>query len=94
MRLLLLTLFSYINQNADRFHTKIHFSTLSEYFDAIKKEKGLIHELLFNTNILEYPKLQGDFFTYADRVQDYWSGYYVSRPYWKRKVMTSFKNFI
>eukprot|EP01127_Copromyxa_protea_P019990 TRINITY_DN6601_c0_g1_i1.p1 TRINITY_DN6601_c0_g1~~TRINITY_DN6601_c0_g1_i1.p1 ORF type:complete len:1153 (+),score=191.91 TRINITY_DN6601_c0_g1_i1:13-3471(+) len=66
-------LHKYIN-NDPTFKTKIHFSTLSEYFSAIKEETKV-----------SYPSLQGDFFTYADRTQDYWSGYYVSRPYWKRK---------
>jgi len=54
----------YINENVP--NVTIQFGTLSEYF---KKVQGS-----FNV-----PVLKGSFFTYADREQDYWSGYFTSR---------------
>jgi Glycosyl hydrolases family 38 N-terminal domain/Alpha mannosidase middle domain/Glycosyl hydrolases family 38 C-terminal domain len=61
-------LFDYINENT--VDVQIQFGTLSQYFNAARKTfKGPV------------PILKGSFFTYADREQDYWSGYFTSRAF-------------
>ena len=66
-------LFDYMN-NDRQMNVQIQFGTLSDYFEAVRHEKS----------IQEFPSLSGDFFTYSDRDDQYWSGYYTSRPFHKR----------
>jgi len=60
-------MFDWIQANVPA--VKVSFSTLSRYFDAVRE-----------TNV---PRLVGSFFPYADREQDYWTGYFNSRIFYK-----------
>ncbi|XP_038640014.1 alpha-mannosidase 2x isoform X1 [Scyliorhinus canicula] len=71
-------LFDYLNSHPE-LHVQVQFGTLSEYFDAVYKKYGVSP----GSKLPSYPVLSGDFFTYADREDHYWSGYFTSRPFYK-----------
>lgn len=79
-------LFDYINSNPD-LNTEAKFGTLDDYFRTLRDEAEKINYSVSGEigsgQITGFPSLSGDFFTYADGQQDYWSGYYVSRPFFK-----------
>lgn len=55
------------------------FGTLTDYFNAVYKAHGVTQ----GSRPADYPVLSGDFFTYADREDHYWTGYFTSRPFYK-----------
>ncbi|XP_034047853.1 alpha-mannosidase 2 [Thalassophryne amazonica] len=67
-------LFDYYDQHPE-LHIKARFGTLSDYFEALQRRLHATASTL--------PTLRGDFFTYADRDDHYWSGYFTSRPFYK-----------
>eukprot|EP00794_Sanderia_malayensis_P019542 gene19542-21474_t len=68
----------YINSHPD-LKAKVQFGTLSDYFDAVWKRTGSQP----GSQPSGHSVLSGDFFTYADRDDHYWSGYYTSRSFYK-----------
>nr|GLL26638.1 alpha-mannosidase 2 [Ipomoea trifida] len=79
-------LFDYINSNPS-LNAEAKFGTLEDYYKTLREEADRVNYSRPNEigsgEIGGFPSLSGDFFTYADRQQDYWSGYYVSRPFFK-----------
>lgn len=79
-------IFDYINNNPTLM-AEVKFGTLEDYFSTLRDEaerKNYSRPNEIGSGELGgFPSLSGDFFTYADRNEDYWSGYYVSRPFFK-----------
>ncbi|CAM8903473.1 unnamed protein product [Rhodiola kirilowii] len=79
-------LFDHINSNPS-LNADAKFGTLDDYFRTLREEADRVNYSLTgevgSDQIGGFPSLSGDFFTYADRQKDYWSGYYVSRPFFK-----------
>ncbi|KAJ8308818.1 hypothetical protein KUTeg_013692 [Tegillarca granosa] len=65
-------LMKYINNNP-AMKTQVKFGTLTEY----------INEVTSKIEMDKFPSFTGDFFTYNDRDDQYWSGYFTSRPHYK-----------
>ena len=65
----------HINSN-EHYNAHIQFGTLKDYFTLLAD--------LNKKNNKKIETFTGDFFTYADRQDHYWSGYFTSRPFSKR----------
>ncbi|XP_051978697.1 alpha-mannosidase 2-like [Xyrauchen texanus] len=75
-------LFDYMNSHPE-LHVKAQFGTISDYFEALRKSTGM-DPVGMDVGEPALPVLSGDFFTYADRDDHYWSGYFTSRPFYKQ----------
>ncbi|KHJ48512.1 glycosyl hydrolase family 38 protein [Trichuris suis] len=72
-------LFDFMNAQKE-WNVQIQFGTLEDYFSALEMET--------REHRIDFPTLSGDFFSYADRDDDYWVGYFTSRPFYKRMERT------
>lgn len=59
--------------------TQARLGTLDDYFSAVFQRT----RSPASNQPQGFPVLGGDFFTYTDRDDHYWSGYYTSRPFYK-----------
>ncbi|NXV73003.1 MA2A2 mannosidase, partial [Atlantisia rogersi] len=71
-------IFDFLNSRPN-LHVQAQFGTLSDYFDALYKKVGIVPGM----RPPGFPVLSGDFFSYADREDHYWTGYFTSRPFYK-----------
>eukprot|EP00049_Salpingoeca_infusionum_P002863 m.60599 g.60599 ORF g.60599 m.60599 type:complete len:1171 (+) comp11829_c0_seq2:109-3621(+) len=68
-------LIEYMNSEPS-LNVNVRFATLSDYFDSVYQETMGKPETAL-------PTLSGDFFSYADKDDNYWTGYFTSRPFYK-----------
>ncbi|KAI6186000.1 Glycoside hydrolase and Glycosyl hydrolases 38 domain containing protein [Aphelenchoides besseyi] len=76
-------LFDYMNSKSE-LNIHARFGTLKDYFNLL--DERLNEET--DPSARDLPILSGDFFTYADRDDHYWSGYFTSRPFYKHMDRT------
>lgn len=64
----------------------VKFGTLTEYFTQVRNEERKMAEISKSkTNkLLTFPTISGDFFPYTERNQEFWTGYFTTRPLNKR----------
>ena len=80
-------IFAYLNSHPE-LNVQAQFGTMSDYFAAVYQDVqrslqagGAAAASL--VPITGLPSLSGDFFTYADKDEEYWSGYYTTRSFHK-----------
>lgn len=76
-------IFDYLNADPT-FRIQIKYSTLGSYLDAAESE--------IDASNKKVPQFEGDFFPYSDRGDQYWSGYYSTRPKLKSLIRKSQSN--
>eukprot|EP00940_MAST-03C_sp_MAST-3C-sp2_P001290 g1290.t1 len=75
-------IFDFFARERSTYNVVASFSTLADYFDGVKSDSS--------ERQLQFPVVRGDFFTYADKTDEFWSGYYVTRSYYKSKCRVLF----
>ncbi|XP_052215803.1 alpha-mannosidase 2x-like [Dreissena polymorpha] len=76
---------TYIN-NKSEWNMRIKFGTMSEYFANIRQQAKLLTSIGETTRnaASTFPVLSGDFFPYTERNQEFWTGYFTTRPLLKK----------
>jgi alpha-mannosidase II len=73
-------LMKYMNSRKD-WNVKVSWGTLKDYFKLTRDEQL---SKKYAGQDTDFPLLSGDFFPYSDRNNDYWTGYYTTRPFDKK----------
>jgi hypothetical protein len=61
----------YLNRNVAKYNLNVKYSKVSDYMKAV-------YPVVTNTTY-QYQQIGGDFFPYADNINSFWTGYFVSR---------------
>ncbi|ELT99331.1 hypothetical protein CAPTEDRAFT_72090, partial [Capitella teleta] len=69
-------LFDHINSQPE-WNVHARFGTIQTYFNEVKAS---MQHMNSSTDQF-FPSLSGDFFPYTDELQEYWTGYFTTRPY-------------
>jgi alpha-mannosidase II len=72
-------LFNYMNSKKE-WNVHARFGTVQDYFNEVHSAMSK-----FDQNDVDghFPVLSGDFFPYTDRNDEYWTGYFTTRPFLK-----------
>ena len=66
----------YINSHPE-LNAEVQFGTLADYFNSVNADSKSLSLIEKKDPEHFFPTLSGDFFTYADRDDHYWSGMYL-----------------
>ena len=69
-------LMEYINSHPE-LNAEVQFGTLADYFNSVNADSKSLSLIEKKDSEHFFPTLSGDFFTYADRDDHYWSGMYL-----------------
>jgi len=73
-------LFSYMNSKAD-WNVHARFGTVKDYFEEVKLAMAKLGERRQSAG--KFSSLAGDFFPYTDHSDEFWTGYFSTRPFAK-----------
>jgi len=74
-------LFNHMNRQVD-WNVQARFGTVKDYFDEVHAAMLKLNHIDLHS-LHKFPTLSGDFFPYTDREDEYWTGYYTTRPFIK-----------